>query len=87
MNKLMIAGLAVLAVGCSSAPEGTVETGRPPCEEGAEIVVWSWESTPCDLDGSQVLTLLGMTPEECDHSGGRFELVAEGPDECARVDY
>ena len=56
---------------------------RPDCAPGAEVVVWYTESTPCDLDGSQTLVLLGLPNEAaCDQHGGRWVYEA-----CEDVDY
>jgi hypothetical protein len=74
-----ISFLAAVEVGPSLVdpdPTGSVAVvygpARPPCASGVTVIVNYWESTPCTLDGTQVLVELGLTPDECDAAGGRY---------------
>ena len=85
MFKLIALALAPLA-GCAlpvvAKPAPAGPPPKPACEAGAEIVVWGDDATPCDLDGSNTLTVLGIPESECDHIGGHFEYEA-----CVDADF
>jgi hypothetical protein len=87
---------ASLLGGCGSADiRGTIDV--PPyldCAPGVEIVVEAWASTPCDLDGSQALTLtwdpsftLARVREWADNVGCGPVVVTDAGYEAPRCDY
>ena len=85
LGGLIVAGACAPAYGPSpvEAPVAPAVAVRPDCAPGVDVVVWAWESTPCDLDGSQTLVELGLPNEAaCDDRGGVWVYEA-----CEGVDY
>lgn len=69
-RRLLALPLAALA---SCAPAHCAPpAGPPPCATGVTVVVWDGQPTPCDLDGSQTLTVLGTSEQACADMGGRW---------------
>jgi hypothetical protein len=76
--------LSVVAdwIGVQTTPHASLSPTLKPCPSGAGIVVTDGDPMPCNLDGGNTLTVLGVDVAACDHMGGVYVVpgVCYNPD-------
>lgn len=66
-----LAAACALLAACTATPAPTGRSYPTACPPG-EVIVHGQDPTPCDLHGGgyNTLTVLDITPDECDDLGG-----------------
>lgn len=59
---------------------------KAPCE-GNTVWVHRHDEIPCDVSPPQEINATGLSPLECDNSGGRWYLQLDGQVLCFDLDY
>jgi hypothetical protein len=76
----------VVAGPVPNLPAGATSSATCPATftvaDDGDATVW-----PCNPDGSQTVSLVFVTRDDCDDMGGRFVIVPNRAAVCADVDY